>query len=189
LPDDFCNYREGRAHPASPRNLAPSRTFHAKKLPFWAASGETPVLAAGASRAPVHRPEDIESAAPQGRLGRLEFRRAPRVACRGCRAPGERPTTDLQAKASVQPSARTVGLSASPRCLPSTGSNRSGAVLAAEPMPAVTCKNKYPHGMRAFFTAVPVGPLTRHTNTVSGSRPRRASKRLARSWQGRGAPE
>lgn len=58
LPDDFCNYREGRAHPASSRNLAPSRTFHARRLPIWAASSETPVLAAGASKAPVHRPEE-----------------------------------------------------------------------------------------------------------------------------------
>jgi hypothetical protein len=64
LPDDFCNYREGRAHPANFENLTPARTFQAGRLPIWAASGETPVLAAGASRAPVHRPEDIESASP-----------------------------------------------------------------------------------------------------------------------------
>jgi hypothetical protein len=43
-------------------NLAPTRTFHAGWLPLWAASGETPVLAAGASKAPVHRPENLESA-------------------------------------------------------------------------------------------------------------------------------
>jgi hypothetical protein len=48
--------------PQTFENLAPNRTFHARRLPIWAASGETPVLAAGASKAPVHRPEDLESA-------------------------------------------------------------------------------------------------------------------------------
>jgi len=170
LPDDFCNYREDRAHRANLRKPRTQSHFSCETAaPFGAASGETPVLAAGASKAPVHRPEDLESAyaARANRPARIPPDTSCRVQAAIGRLESDR-SPNLHAKASFQPSARTVGLSASPRCLSSTGSHRSGADLAAEPMTVTACNNKRPRGMRAFYAVVPVSPLTRHTNADGG---------------------